>query len=670
MSVPPSQAALGVSQLFSSAQEFHQQGNLRQAEYLYRDVLRRDPGHARALGALGVIACQTGNLDSGVKLLREALAHTPRDADLNNNLGMALMSQGDAAAAAPLFEQALALRPRFAEAHFNCGNALLAEGQQSGAEKHYRAALRLRGDYLEAANNLGNLLFERGRLEESAQLMHKVTQLAPRFAPGQYRLARALAGVGRANEAVEACQRALAIDDTQVATWELLAACLRAGGSLDAAAQALAQAVRLAPESASLQDQYGLVLFTLGRVDEAAARFGEAEHLAPTEPLLANHVGMALSAQGERAGAQAAFERALSLAPGHAEALRSLAEMVDDDHSAQALEARIEVALDASPPSLERSGLLFARGRLRDRAGDYTGAFEAFAAANALRRQVVPFERAAQADFISAVIETFSSDFMARAAAIANPSERPVFILGMPRAGTSLVEQIFASHPAAYGAGELTFFPEQLPALLRRAGQASTYPRGMGRRLNELAELAPRYLALLAARDGTALRVSDKMPYNFLYLGAIAALFPRARIVHCRRHPLATCHSIFTRDLTGSHPYSYDLEGLASAYGGYRRLMAHWRQVLPAPMLELDYETLLADQEGETRRLLDFLGLPWHPACLRFHESTRTVATASQWQVRRPLYVDARGHWQRYREQLAPLAAALVAAGVETDADA
>ena len=664
MSVLPPHLSLGAAQLFNTAQQLHQTGDLRQAEHLYREVLRRDPSHAAALGGLGVIACQSGNLNSGVQLLREALAHAPTDADLNNNLGMALMSQGDAAGATPLFEQALAIRPRFPEAHLNCGNALLAEGRQEVAEKHYRAALRLRADYVDAANNLGNLLFDAGRMDESAQLMHKVTQLAPRFAPGHLALARALAGVGRAADAVAACQRALAIDDRTVAAWELLARCLQRAGNLDGAAQALARAVELAPDAPKLRDRLGLVQFTLGQTEAALASFVDAERLASDQPVVATHVGMALSARGDRSGARAAFERALALAPRHGEALRNLAEMAVDDDDVALLQRRIEAALAVPSNATERGQLLFARGRLRDRNGDYVGAFESFAAANALRREQVPFDRDAQRDFINAIVETFSPEFMARATALAQDDERPVFILGMPRAGTTLVEQIAASHPQVYGAGELTFFPEQLPALLRRAGQTSTYPRGIGRRLNELGALAPRYLAVLASRAGQARRVSDKMPYNFLYLGVIAALFPRARVVHCTRHPLATCHSIFTRDLTGSHPYSYDLAGLAAAYAGYRRLMDHWREVLKVPMLDLDYEALVDDQQGETRRLIEFLGVPWDPACLHFHESRRAVATASHWQVRQPLYTDARDHWRQYRAQLAPLASALRAAGV------
>lgn len=665
MSQPPASSALDTRQLFDSAQRFHQAGELRQAEHLYRDILRRDPGHAGAAGALGVIACQTGNLQAGIQLLREALAHAPDDADIANNLGMALMTSGDAAAARPLFEQALAARGRFPEAHFNCGNACLAEGHQAAAEKHYRAALRQRADYVDAANNLGNLLFDGGRMDEAAQLMHKVTQLAPRFAPGQLGLARALAGAGRTEQAIAACERALALDDTQLAAWELLALCQRRAGDLESAAAALSRATRLAPQAATLHDQRGLLHYSLGQVEEALIAFQAAESLAPASPQAATHVGLALSARGDREAARQAFERALAVAPGHAEALRNLAEMGDDD----ALEQRIEEALANATETGARSQLLFAQGRLRDRRGDYDAAFESFSAANALRRLEVPFDRDGQRDFINAIIETFSEDFMRRAADLADASERPVFILGMPRSGTTLVEQIVASHSDVHGAGELVFFPARLPALSRREGQGGGYPRGLGRRLAELGRLAPRYLALLAGRDATAARVTDKMPYNFLYLGAIAALFPRARVIHCRRDALATCHSIFTRDLAGSHPYSYDLESLAEAYAGYRRLMDHWRERLSIARLDLDYEALLDDQEGQSRRLIEFLGLPWQDACLRFHESRRAVATASQWQVRRPLYAEARDHWRHYARPLEPLAAALVAAGV-TDAAA
>lgn len=664
MSSGTTAAGLGAEQVLGSAEALHQAGDLRRAEHLYREALRLAPRHPRALGMLGVIGCQSGNPEAGVALLHEACELAPDDAELANNLGRALLATGDARAARAPLETAVRLRPDFAEAHLNLGNALLAEQQGAAAERHYRQALRARPAYVEAQNNLGKLLLDGGRAADALPVLQALTNIAPSHAQGHLLHARALLACARAEEGVVAARRALTLDDRLVAGWELLAACQQASGDLAAAAESLAQALVHAPGSAPLNDRLGLVHFILGDSAAAARAFARAVELAPEAPVPAVHLGMAQAALGDRAAARAAFERALMLDSTQGEALRALAEMPDAEQAADVLLGRVDAALaTAGLTGRTRGDLLFARGRLLDQRGDYPAAFAAFADANALRRAAVPYDRAAQAAFVAAVIETFGEDFLRRAAPHAQASERPVFVIGMPRAGTSLVEQVLASHPAVHGAGELTFFPERVPALTRRAGQGATFPRGMGRRLDALAALGPAYLDLLAARGGSAARVIDKMPYNFLYLGVIGALFPRARVIHVRRHAVATCHSIFTRDLAGSHPYSYDLESLGDAWLGYARLMNHWRERLSMPWHEVRYEALVADLEGEARRMVGFLDLPWDPACLHFHQSPRVVATASQWQVRRPLYGEAREHWRHYASQLEPLIATLRAGG-------
>lgn len=660
----PTAPGLGAEQVLGSAEALHRAGDLRRAEHLYREALRLAPRHPRALGMLGVIGCQSGNLDAGVALLREAWELAPDDAELANNLGRALLAQGDARAARAPLEAAVRLRPGFAEAHLNLGNALIAEQRGAAAEQHYRQALRAQPGYVEAQNNLGKLLLDGGRAADALPVLQALTTAAPAHAQGHLLYARALLACARAEDGAVAARHALNLDDGLVAGWEILAACQRTAGDLAAAAESLARAVSHAPDSAPLHERLGLVHFTLGDSVAASRAFARAVELAPEAPLPAVHLGMAHAALGARAAARAAYERALALDATQGEALRALAEMPDAEQPADALLARVDGALGAAGlSSRTRGDLLFARGRLLDRRGDYPAAFAAFAEANALRRAAVPYDRAAQAAFVSAVIETFAEEFLRRAAPLALASERPVFVIGMPRAGTSLVEQILASHPEVHGAGELTFFPERVPALTRRAGQGATFPRGMGRRLDALAPLGPAYLDVLAARAGAARRVVDKMPYNFLYLGVIGALFPRARVIHVRRHAVATCHSIFTRDLAGSHPYSYDLPSLGEAWLGYARLMNHWRERLSMPWCEVEYETLVADLEGEARRMVEFLDLSWDPACLRFHESPRAVATASQWQVRRPLYGEAREHWRHYASQLEPLLATLRAGG-------
>ncbi|MBI3462463.1 MAG: sulfotransferase [Planctomycetes bacterium] len=241
-----------------------------------------------------------------------------------------------------------------------------------------------------------------------------------------------------------------------------------------------------------------------------------------------------------------------------------------------------------------------------------------------------------------------------------NPTEVPVFVVGMPRSGTTLVEQILASHPDVFGAGELPDIPSIVDTLPRYAPNQMRYP-------GCLAFLGPpvirgfadAYLKRVRTLDATSERVVDKWPLNYLHLGLMALLFPRARIVHCRRDPLDTCLSCYFQRFRGDHEYSYDLAHLGSYYRTYERLISHWREVLPMPVLELHYEALIDDPQATSERLLAFCGLSWQERCLRFHESPRPVSTASNWQVRHPLYRSAVQRWRNYEAHLGPLRDAL-----------
>ena len=657
----PAQVA---EQLFQTAITLHQDGALQRAEHLYREVLRQFPQHAGALNMLGVIGCQTGNFKQGADLIRQAIEHDPDNPDYHNNLGMASMQNGDPAGAIPSFEQAVTLKPRFAEAQFNLGNALMATGEDAAAEKHYRKAIRSRPDYVDALNNLGNLLRQRGKVNEAGQLFRKVVKLAPDFAGGYFNLALAVQAQANYEEAIEAFRRALELDDRPAHMWEALGHCLRQQGALDDAEAAFDEALKRQPESTALLNALGLVQFAKNRVDDALASFEAALALDAALPLSQNHTGMACSALGDRSRAASHFERAIAIDAGFGDAYRNLAELNLDEAQARDLIGRIsrQLANDTLAP-LHRIDMQFALGKLLDDLGQFEEAFAAFETANQLKHVDVRFNAEAQGRYMDAIIEVFNAEYFEAAASHGESSEQPVFVVGMPRSGTSLVEQIAASHPRVFGAGELTFFPEHIMTLARRLESDKSFPYCVKGKMEAIAQLAPAYLELLEQRADGAVRVTDKMPYNFLYLGVIAALFPRARVVHCRRDPMATCFSIYTRKLAGSHPYSYDLQELGAAYRAYERLMGHWRTVLPMPLLDLDYEGLIADQEGCTRELIAFLGLDWDPACLDFHRTKRAVTTASQWQVRRPLYASAAEHWRHYADHLEPLREVLLGAG-------
>ncbi|MBV8634427.1 MAG: sulfotransferase, partial [Burkholderiaceae bacterium] len=270
--------------------------------------------------------------------------------------------------------------------------------------------------------------------------------------------------------------------------------------------------------------------------------------------------------------------------------------------------------------------------------------------ANTLDQTLMPsYAPAAEEAMIERLIATYNGSLAAVRHAGASPSARPVFVLGMPRSGTSLAEQIIAAHPEAAGAGELPFWSQAALAL---------EPLGAGNPGEALVSLTAQYLQLLDKLGPGSKRTVDKMPANFQLLGLLHAAFPEARIIHMRRHPIDTCLSIYFQHFNDAYRYANDLENLAHYYRQYRRIMAHWHAVIPRDrLLDIRYEDLVADQESWSRAMIDFIGLPWDPACLEFHRAERTVGTASKWQVRQKIHASSVERWRRYERHIGPLLA-------------
>jgi hypothetical protein len=307
-------------------------------------------------------------------------------------------------------------------------------------------------------------------------------------------------------------------------------------------------------------------------------------------------------------------------------------------------------------PLADRIAAGFAIGGFLDKAGRHDEAFSHFAAANVLHRQQLAeagerFDPDALAREVDGVIGRSTPALFSAAAGWGNRSELPVFIVGMPRSGTSLVEQIAASHSHVFGGGERKDIFHIAEAVLGRNRDRSIEEWDM-----DLArQPADRHIAHLRRRGGRALRVTDKMPDNVLYLGIIAVLFSAARIIFCRRDMRDNCLSCFFQRFGEGNGFAYDLADCARRYLEIERLAEHWRRVLPLRMLTVDYEALVADPEGESRRLIEFLGLDWEPACLDFHRTERPVFSASLWQVRRPVFNRSVGRWRHYERHLGPL---------------
>jgi tetratricopeptide (TPR) repeat protein len=428
------------------------------------------------------------------------------------------------------------------------------------------------------------------------------------------------------------------------------------------------QALRLLPGMDEAFNNLGNALSCQGKVPDAIAAYCEALRLNPSRAEAHHNLGNAYLEAGHFDWAQTQFAMALKLNPRDVKTYHSLSLMRRFSPAEQHTAAEWESVLDRGDlPAVQRSYLHYAIGKIYDDGGQYERAFPHFRRANQLIRP--DFDRSGHAAFVDRLIRDFPRSTFAAGAGSGNDSPLPVFIVGMFRSGTSLVEQILGSHGQVHGCGELADVKEIAARWWRKGDKSNLCEASFGPpgKLDlspfppraELAELAEAYLARRSAVCGSARRVTDKMPTNFFYLGMIALLLPKARIIHCRRDPLDTCLSCYFTNFRNRPAHACDLEDLGIYYRHYQRLMEHWQGVLPLEILEVRYEDLVEDLPAQTRRLLDFCGLPWDERCLRYYENQRPVQTSSVWQVRQPIYTTSIGRWRHYEKYLQPLLDAL-----------
>jgi tetratricopeptide (TPR) repeat protein len=641
--------------------------------------------HPRDIAALVALA-NTGQQAAAEQGARGLLSKFPRAGILWKILSVALLRQGKAAL--PELGEAARLLPGDAEAQGNLGAALCDLGRWSEALPSLRRALAIDPGSVQAAADAGNALFMSGHAEEALACYRRVIELDPRSADAHNNLGLCLASLGRREQAVAHYEQALALEPRHTEALDNLGMTWRELGERRRAEALHRRALEIDPRRARSHHGIGSAQLERGRLDDAAASFRQALAVEPGH--VAAHLGLAATLRQQRrvAEAQTICEKALALAPRSAEARWLLGELrsdlgtfpeaqelyrqaIDIDptfpsaFSSMALQrkmtaadapwqAGVESLLARGPPLAHAIGLRYALGKYFDDLGRHDEAFAHYRTANELTKR---YGRVYDADKlvrrIDALIATFDARFVRAPPRAASPSasasERPVFVLGMPRSGTSLAEQILAAHPAVFGAGEVSFWEDAIAA---HESHGWTGEAGA----TAISAIAAEYLARTAQAPEGTLRVVDKMPANFLYAGLIHAVFPRARIIHLRRHPLDTCLSIYFQNFLNAAAYCNDLGHLAHYYREYVRITDHWRAVLPATaFLEVPYEGLVADQERWTRRMLEFIDLPWDPTCLEFHRSQRVVITASKWQVRQSINSASVGRWRNYRRHIGPL---------------
>lgn len=439
---------------------------------------------------------------------------------------------------------------------------------------------------------------------------------------------------------------------------------LKAQGRSPEAEASLQRAVRLKPDFAGGYYCLAYLCLEQGRTEEAVSGFRRAVEIEPGYADARIKLGECHAELGRFAEAEACYRHVLEADPGNIDArfdLALLGTAHDADGNLAALVGVEQAVRDRKKTLVGNDAvkLDFALGRAYDQRGDHERAFAHFLAGNRLKRAMLDHDAQKTAARIADIMRIFDRESIARLGDGGDPSALPVFVLGMPRSGTTLVEQIIASHPAVHGAGEL---PELLEiATGVTAGAESLFPGGMMALGPEaLAGMGGRYVAGLQRRAPQAQRITDKMPANFLAVGLIHLMLPNAKIIHVDRDPVDTCLSCFTQLFSGGQGFSYDLAELGRYYADYARLMEHWRRVLPAgAFLDVRYEDIVAEQEAQSRRLIGYCGLEWDDACLDFHSNSRAVKTSSMVQVRQPIYKSSVERWRSYEKFLGPLFDAL-----------
>ena len=626
-----------------------------------REILQAVPRHPPATLVLATALRRTHRPQESLDLLQPLVAAEPRWALAQRELGLALGDAGRGEDAVVALRAAVTLQPALADAWRALGDHLAAMGDTAGADaayaQHVRHATR-DPRLLEPA-----LALAEGRIAAAEPLLRQHLKQFPTDVAAIRMLAEVAARIGRHGDAEALLARCLELAPSFHAARHNYAVVLHKNNRPAQALEQVDHLLALDPRSPAYRNLKAVVLARLGEHGQALALYEALLVEYPRQPRAWMSFGHTLKTAGRTADAVAAYRRAIALEPTLGEAYWSLANLKTfrfDPADLPSMRAQLEM------PRLAREDALhfhFALGKALEDDGEYAASFEHYAAGNRLRKEAVPYDGADASDQVRRARALYAPAFFAARRGVGCPAPDPIFVLGLPRAGSTLVEQILASHPAVEGTMELPDvigFVKEFSGRTRRS-EASKYPEALASLApEEFRALGERYLeqTRLQRRSGKP-HFIDKMPNNWAHVGLIHLMLPNAKIVDARRHPLGCCFSNFKQHFARGQNFTYSLEDLGRYYADYVALLAHFDEVLPGRVHRVVYERMVDDTEGEVRRLLAYCGLPFDDACLRFFENDRAVRTASSEQVRQPIFRDAMEQWRHYEPWLGPLVAAL-----------
>lgn len=631
-------------------------GNLSGALTRLSAAVASPDADAAAYNRLGALYLLGGNLDDSEKAFREAVLRDPSRAEVQSNLAGILVRQQKLDEALAQYDHALSLNSELQQAIDGRAAALIALDRIDEAIDRFREELAADPDSLTTRRRLARILTLDDRYQEAEDQLREIITREPEDMAARGELTALLYRQDRYIIAYHELKNALEVEPENIALLSLLARTQVDLRRFDEARDSIATVTEIDPQAPDLFIARADLAIAEDAYDTAEELLRESIDLYPGSAELLSQLGFTLLWIGKLDEAIEMFERAAQLNPSALAALVHARRFPEDP---EVVDRMATFAANPLVPTEARSSMNFALATLYENKKDFGKAFEHVNEANGLTQRIINYEPGYTTTRVDAILRMFDRDLFERCLGMGSESERPVFVCGMPRSGTTLAEQVLASHDDVFGAGELGFLPAitgLMPTVLK---DKRPYPLCMPNFTSRTAEhAAAYYLEKIAEHDTKAARVVDKLPHNFMQLGLIAILFPRAKIIHLNRDPRDTAVSNYFQNFAakrGGMGYAFNLENIGHMLNDHDRMMAHWHEVLPIPIYELSYEALVDDPEPVTQALFEFIGLPWQKNVLEFHKTERAVRTASVWQVRQPIYTSSKEKWRRYEDHLGPL---------------
>lgn len=687
----PRPQAISAEQALNLAAQIRQQGDLAQAEALLKQILQIQPQNHAAWHELGLIAYDVGKPDMAIQLLSEAIKHggkvamyhanigemyrqcknldkavahgrkavelDPKLAYARSNLGIAYYDLKDYDKAETCHKMVFNLAPHHAPSLNNMGSICRDRDEDDAAIDWYTRAATADPAYLEPRNNLGATLLRLEKIDDAFAVLDEALRINPRYAEALCNKGYAFFALERYDDALQHFNAALQLRPVYAEAYLGLANVFRERLMLDDAETLARRALDCATDKVDCLCALGAIYTSQGRSDLAEEAYKKALEIEPDSASAQRGIGHIRLEDGQLEEAEKIFAANVGTGRDRVASLFSLTQSrkvkPDDDIVAQmeAEEKNIAALSDG-----KKIFLHFGLGKIYDDIGEADKAFPHFIEGCRLKRARIPFDPMLKEEHFKRIRAVFTPEFMTDRAGHGYASDVPIFVVGMPRSGTTLTEQIISSHPSVFGAGEIFDFLDLIGSN-NKDGSLGFPDITPAMPLSGYADIGKRYVDGLRARaKGAAPRVTDKMPINFQHIGMIKLALPQAKIVHIERHPLDTCVSCFTRLFAHNQNSTYDLRELGRFYKGYHDTMQHWRKTLPAgSFYELRYEDLVENTEEQARKLLDYCALEWDDRCLDFHKNDRSIRTASVMQVRQPIYKTSVARWKKYEKFLQPL---------------